>query len=98
MSYSYYIYYRVDPAQVKAAGARIRQLLDAVKNTTGTEGRLMEKRGEPNLWMEVYENVADEARFERELAAAVNELKAIELLQPGNGRHIECFKALTKCA
>jgi quinol monooxygenase YgiN len=93
MSYSYYIYYRVDPAQVEAAEPRIRQLLDAVKKTTGTAGRLMKKRGEPNLWMEVYENVADEAKFEWELAAAVNQLEAIEFLQPGNGRHIECFKA-----
>ena len=93
MSYSYYIYYRVDPAQVKAAGPRIKQLLAAVERATGTAGRLMTKRGEPNLWMEVYEGVADEAKFEWELAAAVNQLKAIEFLQPGNGRHTECFKA-----
>jgi hypothetical protein len=93
MSYSYYIYYRVDPAQMKAAEPRITQLLDAVKKTTGTAGRLMKKRGEPNLWMEVYENVADDANFESELASAVNQLKVIEFLQPGNGRHIECFKA-----
>ena len=93
MSYSYYIYYRVDPAQVDRAEPQIRQLLDAVEKATGAAGRLLKKRGEPNLWMEVYENVADETKFESELAAAVSQLKVIEFLQPGNGRHIECFKA-----
>jgi hypothetical protein len=93
MSYSYYIYYRVDPSRVAAAEPRIKHLLNAVEKTTGTAGRLLKKRGEPNLWMEVYENVADEAKFERELAAAVNQLKPSEFLEPGNGRHLECFKA-----
>jgi hypothetical protein len=93
MTYSYYIYYRVDPAQVEAAELRTKQLLAAVEKATGTAGRLMKKRGEPNLWMEVYEGVAEEAKFEWELAAAVNQLEAIEFLQPGNGRHVECFKA-----
>jgi hypothetical protein len=92
MSFSYYIYYRVDPARAEAAERRIRQLLDAVKKTAGTAGRLLKKRGEPNLWMEVYENVGEEACFERELAAAVNQLEATEFLQPGSGRHLECFK------
>jgi hypothetical protein len=92
MSFSYYIYYRIDPARAEAAEPRIRQLLDAVKKTTGTAGRLMKKRGEPNLWMEVYENVGEEGSFERELAAAVNQLKATDFLQPGSGRHFECFE------
>ena len=92
MSYSYYIYYRVDPAQTAAAESRIRQLLAAVEKATGTAGRLMTKRGEPNLWMEVYEGVADEAKFEWELAAAVNQCQATAFLQAGGGRHIECFE------
>lgn len=92
MPYSYYIYYRVNPAQVEAAMPRIKQLLDAIKNTTGIPGRLMKKRGEPELWMEVYENVADTAKFERGLAQAVNKLEATEFLLPGTERHIECFE------
>ena len=91
MSFSYYIYYRVDPAQTAAAGSRIKQLLDAVEKATGTAGRLMTKRGEPDLWMEVYEGVADEAKFEWELAEAVNQCHATGFLQAGTGRHIECF-------
>ena len=93
MSYSYYIYYRVDPAQMEAAESRIKHLLVAVEKATGSAGRRVTKRGEPNLWMEVYEGVADEAEFERELAAAVNRLKATEFLVSGSGRHIECFEA-----
>ena len=92
MSYSYYIYYRVDPAQADAAEPRIKQLLAAVENATGTAGRLMTKRGEPNLWMEVYEGVADEAKFEWELATAVKQCQVTGLLQAGTGRHIECFE------
>ncbi len=92
MSYSYYIYYRVDPAQAAAAESRIRQLLAAVEEATGIAGRLMTKRGEPNLWMEVYEGVADEAKFEWELATAVNQCEATAFLQAGGGRHVECFE------
>ncbi|UCF76717.1 MAG: DUF4936 family protein, partial [Betaproteobacteria bacterium] len=64
----------------------------AVLKTTGVRGRLMKKRNEPNLWMEVYENVANEAKFEWELAEAVEHLKVQELLLPGTPRHIECFQ------
>lgn len=93
MSFSYYIYYRVDPAQADAAEPRIKQLLVAVAKATGTAGRLMTKRGEPNLWMEVYEGVADEAKFEWELASAVNQCQVTGFLQTGTGRHIECFES-----
>ncbi len=92
MSYSYYIYYRVDPAQTAAAESRIRLLLAVVEKATGTAGRLMRKRGEPDLWMEVYENVADEAKFEWELAMAVNQCQATTFLHADGGRHIECFE------
>jgi len=92
MPCSYYIYYRVDPATAAASEARIRELLTEVLKTTGVRGHLMKKRNEPNLWMEVYENVANEAKFEWELAEAVEHLKVQELLLPGTPRHIECFQ------
>ncbi len=92
MSHSYYIYYRVDPPQAAAAKLRIGQLLDSIKTNTGVAGRLLKKRGEPNLWMEVYENVAETAKFERELADAVSKLKPLEFLPSGTGRHMECFE------
>ena len=91
MAFSYYIYYRVDPARSAAAEGRIHELLAAVHKSTGIRGRLLTKRGEPNLWMEVYENIADESKFEWELADAAGRLKVQEFLQ-GGGRHVECFK------
>ena len=92
MPHSYYIYYRVEPEIVSAAEQRIRELFGAVERTTGVAGRLLKKRGEPHLWMEIYENVADDSRFEQELAQAAGNLKAAEVLQAGSGRHIECFE------
>jgi hypothetical protein len=92
MPCSYYIYYRVDPAKAAACEPRIRELLAAVHAATGIRGRIMKKRGEPHLWMEIYENVANEAKFEWELAEAVGSLKVQECLLPGTPRYMECFE------
>jgi len=91
MSCSYYIYYRVDPAKSDSGEPRIRALLEAVLRATGVRGHLMKKRNEPTLWMEVYENVAEEAKFEWELAEAVEHLGVQEVLLPGTPRHMEVF-------
>ena len=92
MTYSYYIYYRIDPARAAECEPRIRELLAAVRKATGIEGRLMRKRGESNLWMEIYLNVVDDAKFEWELAEAAGQLNVQEFLQPGTPRHVECFE------
>ena len=91
MPCSFYIYYRVDPAKLALSEPRIRELLDAVRKATGIAGRLKKKRTERNLWMEIYEDVADEAKFEWELAEAVSRLNVQELLLPDTPRHIEVF-------
>lgn len=92
MSYSFYIYYRVDPAKTAACEPRIRELLAAVRESTGISGQLMKKRGESNLWMEIYLNVTDDAKFEWELAEAAGRLNIAEFLLPGAPRHVECFE------
>lgn len=92
MSYAYYVYYRVDPEQARAAEPRIRELFAGVERVTGVPGRLMKKRDEPLLWMEVYENVADDAKFERELADAVAGHGIAGFLLAGSTRHAECFE------
>ena len=92
MAYSFYIYYRVDPARASACEPRIRELFAAVRKATGVEGRLMRKRGESNLWMEIYLNVTDDASFEWELAEAAGRLNVQEFLLPGTPRHVECFE------
>jgi len=62
-----------------------------VKQATGIAGRLLKKRGEPLLWMEIYENVNDEAKFEWELADIADRLKVKDDLVPDTTRHVECF-------
>ncbi len=93
MAYSYYIYYRVDPVHAQACEARVLQLFAAVKQATNVSGRLLKKRSEPLLWMEVFENVRDDARFELELEQAAAQLKLGECLQQGSTRRVECFEA-----
>jgi hypothetical protein len=92
VAFSFYVYYRVHPDKAVACRARIEELLAAVQEATGIQGKLMTKRGEPNLWMEVYENVADEAKFEWELAEAAGRLNVQEFLLTGTPRHMECFE------
>ncbi len=91
MAWSYYIYYRVDATHQATAAAAARQLLDTVKRNTGINGRLLKKRNEALLWMEIYENISDEAKFEWELAEAVAGSGIAATLQTGSARHIECF-------
>ena len=93
MAYSYYIYYRVTREKAAACEVRVLELISALKERTGVAGRLLKKRSEPLLWMEVYENVRDDAMFELELKQAATELKAADCLQEGTGRRLECFEA-----
>ena len=92
MALSYYIYYRVQPERAASCKPVIRELMAAVQKATGIAGRLLGKRGEPNLWMEIYEDVVDDAKFEWELADAAGRLKVQEFLLPGSTRYVECFE------
>jgi hypothetical protein len=93
VAFNFYIYYRVDPQKAAACEPLIRQLLAAVRGATGIQGRLLRKHGEPNLWMEVYEGVPDEAKFEWELAELAGRLRIKDFLQEGTTRHHECFES-----
>ena len=93
MAYSYYIYYRVAPEHAQACELRVLELFSAVKQSTSVAGRLLKKRSEPLLWMEVYENVRDDAKFELELSQAATQLKLSECLPQGTTRRVECFEA-----
>lgn len=91
MPWSYYIYYRVDAARADACTAAVQKLLTTVHERTGIRGRVLKKRNEPLLWMEIYDAVTDEAKFEWELAEAVAASGITALLQSGTARHTECF-------
>ena len=93
MAYSYYIYYRVNAANAQGCEARVLQLISTVKESTGIAGRLLKKRSDPLLWMEVYDNVRDDAKFELELEQTTSQLKIADCLQEGSTRRAECFEA-----
>jgi hypothetical protein len=93
MAYSYYIYYRVAADRAETCEARVLELFSALKAATSISGRLLRKRSDPLLWMEVYENVRDDAKFELELEHAAGQLKLSECLPEGVSRRSECFEA-----
>jgi hypothetical protein len=90
LAFSYYIYYRV--AQPGEASAVVRKLQSAIRERYGIEGRLLKKRDEPTLWMEIYEGVEDGAAFEAGLADLAEDLDFSGLLTAGSARKTECFE------
>lgn len=92
MAYSYYVYYRVARERAAECEQAVLEVLNAMKQATGVTGRLLKKRAEPLLWMEVYENVRDDAKFESQLAEAVTRLKLNDYLQADSSRRVECFE------
>jgi hypothetical protein len=89
---AFYVYYRVDPVAADAARARVDALFDRLEQRCGVRGRLLTKRGEPHLWMEVYEGVSDAAGFESTLEAEAAGLGLDALLRAGNRRTVEAFE------
>jgi uncharacterized protein DUF4936 len=89
---NYFVYYRVAPGGEPRAREQIRRLHAELAASMGARCRLMSKRGEPDLWMEIYEAVPDPAAFEHALEKAVRELQLEVWLAPGSRRHLECFE------
>lgn len=92
MATNFYIYYRVAAGTQARAREQIGVLLERVRQESGVRGRLLRKRGEDDLWMEVYEGVADEAAFAASLNAGVHALALNEMLMQGWSRRLECFE------
>jgi hypothetical protein len=98
MTTAYYIYYRLRPGSERNAQARIQELHAALLAKCGINGRLLTKRDEPDLWMEVYEQVRDTAAFEAALAQETAHLKLDDLVRLGSARRLECFIDAPECA
>ena len=92
MSVHYYIWYRV-AGDVGAARMAVDALMRDVFAIAGVTGRLLVRRDDPRTWMEIYENVADAARFEEVLAAGALRHEVARFAQDGK-RHLEPFLAV----
>lgn len=92
---SYFVWYRVNREDGETESV-IRAMLGRVACRSGISGRLLKKREQPSLWMEIYADVADATRFERLLAQAVDEFD-VEMFIDGE-RQTECFLADTAVA
>ena len=93
MSSSYYIYYRVPSGNSERARSAVEALQRDLAEATGIGGRLLRRRDEETMWMEIYENVADGARFEAKLVELVERHGIARLLAPGSPRKQEVFRS-----
>ncbi len=91
MAFSYFIYYRV--AKSAEAAVTVRKLQSAIHERLGIAGRVLKKRDEPAMWMEIYEGVSDAAEFEAVLAALIDGAGFDGVLAAGSTRKTECFEA-----
>ena len=91
---NFYCYYRVDSASSTLACAAVGHIFRTVEERLGVVGRLFRGEREPGLWMEVYEQVREPDRFERELAELCAQQRFASLLAAGSDRRIERFVAI----
>jgi len=61
---NYYVYYKLTPDRLKDARGQVEALFQGVEKACGVRGRWMHRRDDPSTYMEVYEDVKDEAAFE----------------------------------
>jgi hypothetical protein len=85
----YYIYYRVSEKNADEAEHLVRSMQARLGCRSGMAGRLLKKRDDPGLWMEVYEQVANPEQFERLLNQAVDEFDLGMFID--GPRKMECF-------
>jgi Domain of unknown function (DUF4936) len=92
MAHHFYVYYRVRPDAADAARACVARLQSEVERKTGIRGRRIARCDEPELWMEVYENVSDRAGFEAVLDDTAGAVGLDAHLVPESARKVECFR------
>lgn len=90
MAFCYYVYYRV--IQPQQAGVAVRGMQSELLARSGIPGRVLTKRNEPGLWMEVYEGVKDASVFEAELDRLIAATQLERFLAAGSRRRTECFE------
>lgn len=92
MTVSCYVYYRVAPDHIAEASHAARQTVEQMRSLTGVDGQLMTKVNEPLLWMEVYEDIGDEAAFLSAMRECIAQTNIARWLQGEGQRHTEMFR------
>lgn len=92
MTVSCYVYYRVAPDRQPDANTAVRATIEQIRLRTGITGRLMMKVGEPLLWMEVYEGIADEMAFLAVMDRCAEYNAISQFLDGDHHRHTEIFQ------
>jgi hypothetical protein len=87
----FYIYYRIAAPHTAGARAALAGIMDALKRTLSVSGRLLCAQDDAALWMEVYEDVVEPARFEAALNALLAQTRFESWLAPGSTRRTERF-------
>ena len=84
-----YVYYRIAPEQAVAAARAVETLLAMLAPHCATPPRYLTRCDEPELWMEVYEGIADFTSFTRHIAEAIHVLGYNRFIE--GERHVESF-------
>jgi len=87
---SFFVWYRLNQDDRDTETA-IRSMMARLACRSGICGRLLKRRDEPGLWMEIYADVADPDRFEHLLRQAVDEFDVEIFID--DARRTECFEA-----
>jgi quinol monooxygenase YgiN len=64
---NYYVYYKIEPARAAELKPRIDEMFARIQKETGVRGRWLRRRDDASTYMEVYEEVRDQAAFEAAL-------------------------------
>jgi hypothetical protein len=91
MKLNYYVYYRIPAGNAERARAAVVSLQRELAGATGIGGQLLRRRDDETTWMEIYEGVEDEPRFEAKLAELVERHGVKALVAPNSSRTQEVF-------
>jgi hypothetical protein len=92
MKLNYYVYYRVPARNAERARAAVASLQRDLAGATGIGGKVLRRRDDESTWMEIYEGVEDEPRFEAALAELVERHGVEALVAPNSPRKQEIFR------
>jgi hypothetical protein len=85
---SIFIYYRVKDRDQGEAESLIRSMQARLACRSGVAGRLLKKRSQPGLWMEIYEPVTQLQVFERLLGQLEDEFGVAMFIDGDRNREI----------